>query len=114
MEAAATTVNILAPNEVQKQEFRLIESAILGKAGVASPPVYKEKLWGNTRKLFCRVARYVTRIYNVAACATQRKRVRGTCLSAPPPPTITIKGGRIRVNYRRKDFCFFAANNCRE
>lgn len=93
-------MNILAPNEVQKQEFRLIESAILGKGGVATPPVYKEKLWRNTRKLFCRVARYVTLIQ--AACATQRE---GGGARAPPPSTITIKGGRIRVNYRRFCFC---------
>lgn len=73
-----------------------MESAILGKGGVASPPAYKEKLWRNTRKLFCRVARYVTRIQ--AACATQ-----GGSRNVPlSPPTITIKGGRIRMNYRRK------------
>lgn len=49
--AAATTVNILAPNEVEKQEFRLIESAVLGKGGgVASPPRYTKRNFGETRE----------------------------------------------------------------
>lgn len=92
--AATTTVNILTPNEVQKQEFRLIESAILEQRSRSSSTGTLEK----HEKTVCRLARYTHRLcvymyiyaMHICAYATAAKGVASRATSY----TITIKGGR--------------------
>lgn len=96
-------MNILAANEIEKQEVQLIESAHF-KEGAISPHLAKATDETLVRTL---LAHYTHREYVRGDVLQTRQRnvcEKGLRHENAAPYTITIKGG-IRVNYRRQDFC---------